>query len=93
LYDFTMKTMTVTEAARHFSELISCVHYRGESAMLIKGGKPMAKVMPALRPKTGRDLAAIWGRLPHLCLKEAAAFGQDIEDSRLNLPPLVTKWD
>ena len=88
-----MKTMTVTEAARHFSELINCVHYRGESTMLLKGGKPMAKVMPALRPKTGRDLAAIWGRLPHVGVKEAAAFGQDIEASRLYLPPLVTKWD
>jgi len=88
-----MKTMTVTEAARHFSELISCVHYRGESAVLLKGGKPVAKVLPARKPKTGRDLAVILGRLPHLSAKEAAAFGRDIENARRNLPPLVSKWD
>ena len=85
--------MTVTEAARHFSELISRVHYRGESALLFKGGRPMAKVLPAHKPRTGRDLAAIWGRLPHLSIKEAEAFGRDIEESRSNLPPLVAKWD
>ena len=88
-----MKTMTVTEVARHFSEFISRVHYRGESALLLKGGKPVAKVLPARKPRTGRDLAVIWDRLPHLSAKEAEAFGRDIEDSRRNLPPLVAKWD
>ena len=84
-----MKTMTVTEAARNFSELISRVHYRGESAMLLKGGNPVARVLPAHRPRTGRDLAAIWGRLPHLSAKEAETFGLDIEKSRRSLPSLV----
>ena len=31
---------SVTEAARNFSDLISRVHFRGESALLLKGGKP-----------------------------------------------------
>ena len=88
-----MKTMTVTEAARHFSEFISRVHYRGESTLLFKGGKPVAKVLPAGNPRTGRDLAVIWSRLPHLSVKEAAAFGRDIEGARRRLPPLVSKWD
>jgi prevent-host-death family protein len=88
-----MRTMTVTEAARHFSDLISRVHYRGESALLVKGGKPMAKVLPARKPRTGRELASIWGRLPHLSAKEAEAFAHDVDNARRNLPPLVTKWD
>jgi prevent-host-death family protein len=88
-----MKTMTVTEASRHFSEFISRVHYRGESAILLKGGKPVAKVMPAVRVKTGRDLASLWQHLPHLSVKEAEAFGHDIDNSRLNLPPVAAKWD
>ena len=88
-----MKTMTVTEAARHFSEFISRVHYRGESTLLLKGGRPVAKVLPADKPRTGRDLAAIWGRLPHLSVKEAEAFGRDVETSRRSLPPPVAKWD
>ena len=88
-----MKTMTVTEAARHFSEFINRVHYRGESAMLLKGGKPVAKVLPARKPRTGRDLAEIWGRLPHLNAEEAEAFQRDIEESRRNLPTPEAKWD
>lgn len=85
--------MTVTEAARHFSEFISRVHYRGESAMLLKGGKPVAKVLPVQKPRTGRDLAAVWSRLPHLSVKEAESFGRDVEESRSSLPLLVAKWD
>jgi len=73
----------VTEASRHFSELINRVHYRGESAVLSKGGKPVAKVLPAHKPRTGRDLASIWGRLPHLSVEEAEAFGRDVA-RRLN---------
>ena len=88
-----MKTLTVTEAARHFSEFISRVHYRGESTLLLKGGKPVAKVLPARKPRTGRDLAARWGRLPHLSAKEAEAFGRDVAASRRSLPPLRAKWD
>jgi len=87
-----MKTMTVTEAARHFSEFISRVHYRGESTLLIKGGKPVAKVLPAHKPRMGRDLAVLWGGLPHLSAKKAEAFGQDIEGARRNLPPLAATW-
>ena len=91
--DFSMKTITVTEAARNFSELISRVHFRGESALLLKGGKPVAKVLPAHKPRTGRDLVAAWGRMPHLSAKEAETFGRDIEASRRNLPPLVARVD
>lgn len=93
LYDLTMKTMTVTEASRHFSEFISSVHYRGESAILLKGGKPVAKVIPAVRAKTGRDLAARWRNVPHLSVSEAEAFGRDIDNARRNLPPVVARWD
>ncbi len=88
-----MKTMTVTDAARHFSELIGRVHYRRESAVLLKSGKPVARVLPAHKPRTGRDLAAIWNNLPHLSVKEAEAFAQDVEVSRRGIPPLVTRWD
>jgi antitoxin (DNA-binding transcriptional repressor) of toxin-antitoxin stability system len=88
-----MKTITVTEASRNFSDLVSRVHYQGESTLLVKGGRPMVKMTAARRVKTGRHLAAFWPDLPHLNRKDAESFGRDIEAARRNLPALKSKWD
>jgi antitoxin (DNA-binding transcriptional repressor) of toxin-antitoxin stability system len=58
------KQITVTEASRNFSELVSRVHYQGTTTILLKGGKPMVKISPVGRPKTGRELAALWPDRP-----------------------------
>ncbi len=89
-----MRTLSVTEAARNFSDLINRVHFRGESALLLKGGRPMVRVVPARAPSTGRELAALWPRLPQLSPAEAEAMARDLADARaalLPLPPL--QWD
>ena len=88
-----MKTLTVTEAARNFSDLVSRVHYQGESTLLVKGGRPMVKLTPVRRPVTGRDLAATWPGLRHMAPAEAETFSRDIEGARNKLPPLLSKWD
>ena len=87
-----MKTMTVSDAARNFSEFVSRAHSGGESALLVKGGKPMVKVIPARRTKLGRELAAVWPKLPHLSSAEATAFGDDIAEARRKLPLVGSKW-
>lgn len=87
------KQITVTEAARNFSELVSRVHYQGGTTILVKGGKPMVKLSPACRPKTGRELAALWPKRPILIPDEAASFERDTADSRSRLGPLVSKWE
>lgn len=38
--------MTVTEAARNFSDLVNRTYYQGEETILYKGGRPMAKITP-----------------------------------------------
>jgi antitoxin (DNA-binding transcriptional repressor) of toxin-antitoxin stability system len=88
-----IKQMTVTEAARNFSELVSRVHYQGGTTILVKGGKPMVKISPAGRPKTGRQLAAIWPQHPALSLEEATSFERDLVDSLTRLGSLATKWE
>jgi antitoxin (DNA-binding transcriptional repressor) of toxin-antitoxin stability system len=88
-----MKTITVTEAARNFSDLVSRVHYQGESALLVKGGRPMVKMTPVRRPSTGRDLAEVWPSLRHLTVAEADAFGRDLAEVHRKLPRLLSKWD
>ena len=88
-----LQQITVTEAARNFSDLINRIHYRGESAMLIKGTRPMVRMLPARQPKTGAELAAIWPTLPHLTPSEAAHMEADILAAQRNLRPLEAKWE
>jgi antitoxin (DNA-binding transcriptional repressor) of toxin-antitoxin stability system len=38
--------ISATEAARHFSELLNRVRYRGESFMVERGGKPVCEIIP-----------------------------------------------
>ena len=49
-----MRTITATEAARRFSDLLDAIE-RGESVTVTRGNKPIAEMRPARRP-TGRDL-------------------------------------
>jgi antitoxin (DNA-binding transcriptional repressor) of toxin-antitoxin stability system len=88
-----MKTITVTEAARNFSELVSRIHYRSESTLLVKGGRPMVRIIPANQAKTGRELAETWPGIPHLSAKEAAYFDHDLKISRRRLPIAKSKWE
>ena len=88
-----MISITVTDAARGFSDLINRVRYRGESATLMKGGKPVARVVPVGRICTGKDLAAVWPGLSHLGAEEARAMERDLAASRKKLPALKSKWD
>lgn len=88
-----MKTLSVTDAARNFSDLVSRVHYQGEPALLVKGGRPMVRLLPARSPATGRDLAASWPSIRHLDPAEATAFGRELISARRKLPKLRSKWD
>lgn len=88
-----MKTITVTEAARHFSDLINRVRYRHEKAVLLKGGKPVAQVGPVRSAMTGRELAKRWEEHPWLAPDEAGAFAADIQSARSKLPPPESKWE
>lgn len=88
-----MKTITVTEAARHFSDLVNRVRYRHERAILLKGGRPVARIEPIQPGMTGRELAESWKDHPWLDPDEADVFGRDVESARNKLPALKGKWD
>jgi Zn-dependent peptidase ImmA (M78 family)/antitoxin (DNA-binding transcriptional repressor) of toxin-antitoxin stability system/DNA-binding XRE family transcriptional regulator len=58
-----MRTVTATEAARHFSDLLEAVE-GGETVTIVRGRHPVAEIGPARR-RTGADLrAALTGTLP-----------------------------
>jgi prevent-host-death family protein len=90
------KTLTVTEAARNFSDVVNKVFYRGESMELTRGGKVVARLVPAgaIETPTGREVLAGWKTLPHLSGEEAEAFATEIEKGRQSLNQIPTnKWD
>src|SRR5260370_7481439 len=53
-YHASMRTMTATEASRHFSDLLDAVE-RGETVTILRGSHPVAEIGPAHR-RTGADL-------------------------------------
>lgn len=43
----TDETVSVAEAKKHFSELLGRVAYRGQSILITKRGRPMARLVPS----------------------------------------------
>ena len=77
--------LTVTEAARHFSDYVSRVSYRHESFVLCKGKKPVAELRPVPGGRRLGDLPGLLRSLPHLSKSDAGAFAEDVESSRKTL--------
>jgi prevent-host-death family protein len=89
-------SLTVTEAARNFSDVVNKVFYRGESMELTRGGKVVARLIPASEAEapTGREVSKAWKIIPHLSPKEADAFAEDLESGRASLNQIpVSRWD
>jgi prevent-host-death family protein len=55
-YHDCMRTVTATEASRHFSDLLDAVE-RGETVTIVRGSHSVAEIGPARR-RTGADLRA-----------------------------------
>jgi prevent-host-death family protein len=57
--------ISATEAARHFSELLNRVRYRGESFTVERSGKPVCEIIPPeSRSFTVADLSRLLKSLP-----------------------------
>lgn len=88
------RKVSVTEAARRFSDLINRVFYRGESTTLVRGGQPVARLVPLLPVGcSARELADRWAAFPHLEAGEALALERELEESRRALPELNPPWE
>ncbi|NCC51981.1 MAG: hypothetical protein EOM20_12305 [Spartobacteria bacterium] len=79
------KVLTVTEAARHFSDFISRVAYRHETFVLSKGKKPVAELRPVPIGRRLGDLPEILSAVPHLSSDDATLFEKDVDLAREHL--------
>jgi antitoxin (DNA-binding transcriptional repressor) of toxin-antitoxin stability system len=90
----TDRSMTVTDAARNFADLLNRTYYRGESTVLLRSGEPVAMVVPVGGSLvTGRDWLPRWRSMPHLEVEDADDFAANIESARENLMPPKSPWD
>jgi antitoxin (DNA-binding transcriptional repressor) of toxin-antitoxin stability system len=84
----------VAEAARDFLRILATVESRREATVLLRDGKPVARIVPwnALAA-TCEELASHWEKMEKLPPDEAKEFANDLEDSRKSLPPIQPRWD
>ena len=84
----------VAEAAKDFLRVLATVESRGEATVLLREGKPVARIVPWNAPAaTCEELASRWERMEKLPLEEGEEFANDIEKARKDLPPIKSSWD
>ncbi len=83
-----MKTLTVTEAAKKFTNCIERVYYQHESFELLKNGVPRARLVPASRH--GCNTHELADDLAHtqLLLEDRRSLGSAVRKGRRQLKPL-----
>jgi prevent-host-death family protein len=89
-----MKTMpiSVTEAARNFSDCVNRVRYQNVSFVLFKNGVPVARLVPESKKGcTGPELAEALRKVD-LSESEARAWHRDLVAARKALEPPKDKW-
>ena len=84
--------ISVTEAARNFADCVNRAHYQNITFVLIKNGKPFARLGP--EPEKiclGRDLAKILAEI-NLPDEEAVTWGRDLKTARKALKTPPDRW-
>ena len=85
-------TITVTEAARNFADCVNRAHYQNTSFVLLKNGRPFARIEPDSEKRcTGRDLADALAET-ELSAEEARDWHGELRTARKTLPAPTDKW-
>ncbi len=84
--------ITVTEAARNFSDCVNRVRYQNVTFRLLKNGKPIARLVPDQEKVCfGGDLAKVLENI-ELPADEAKAWRHDLRAARKALKAPAAKW-
>jgi hypothetical protein len=84
--------ISVTEAARNFSDCVNRSHYQNTTFLLLKNGVPFVRLVPAGMPVCrGSDLAAALAAAS-LSAEDARAWNRDRKAARKKLKPPADRW-
>jgi len=87
------RTLSVTEAARRFADVVNRAFYRHETTVLLKNGQPVAYVAPmAPTGISAQELAHRWPLLPRLAPGDATSFADDVAAARAELSAPADPW-
>ena len=88
------KTISATEAARSFSEVLNQVQYRDMSFSIERGKKVVARLVPPALPVglALADLNRLFAGLPHLASAEASQWRAEVKTLRRARRPQTRKW-
>ena len=85
-------TITVTEAARNFADCVNRAHYQNTSFVLLKNGRPFARIEPDSEKRcTGRHLADALASA-EMSMEEARDWHDELRNARETLPSPADKW-
>lgn len=76
------QNISITEAARNFSDFVNRVAYRRESFFLIRGKKPVAELRPIVAGRRMSELASLIKSLPKLSALELNTLNKDLTSIR-----------
>jgi antitoxin (DNA-binding transcriptional repressor) of toxin-antitoxin stability system len=79
------ESLTATEVARRFADVLNRVAYRRESFVVVRGKRPLAQLRPLPAGTRLADLPAILAALPRLEPSEADDFAADLDAARTDL--------
>jgi len=90
----TETVVTIEEAARSLDELVERIHAHGEAALLVKAGRPLARIVPV--PNRDDDAEALIAFLRQWRLQYPEPdeqLAEVIEDSRRAARPPHDPWE
>ena len=92
--------ISVTEAARNFADCVNRAHYQNVTFVLLKNGRPFARLVPENLPRnapdnakacSGRDLAEALAKT-NLSKEANSTWRRDLQTARKTLRPPTNKW-
>ncbi len=90
----SFRTLSVTEAARAFADVVNRAFYRNETTVLMRNGVAVAHVAPTSPAGIpANELAVRWELLSHLTTTEAAKFEDEINEARAGVGVPHDQWE
>jgi antitoxin (DNA-binding transcriptional repressor) of toxin-antitoxin stability system len=88
------QTITATDAARRFSDVLNQVRYQGTKFDIVRGKEVVARLVPAAPPGgvNLNRLDELVLALPRLGPRESESFARDIERGLARMRPDVVEW-
>jgi len=86
--------LTIEDAARCLSEVVERVHAKGEAALIVKSGRPLARIVPVPEgEQIAEDLIAFLRRWRKEYPEADEQFAAAVEESRKAVRPPCDPWE